>query len=171
MNRPHATGRPWLLGALAVATLATAACSSVSLAARKPRPTVQPGEFGAPACFDSGLVREYRVLDSKNLVVFAPSWGAYHLHLIGSLEDLTSLNPIAFAAHGTRVCGHAGDQLLVGEDSHTGRYFISDVYVLDQPSLDALYRRFGIGKQPVAPDAKPVPTPPVDRELGKVGKK
>lgn len=170
MNGQYTNGR-LRAGALAVAILATAACSTGSGAARQPRPTVEPGEFGQPACFDSGLVREYRVLDSKNLVVFAPNWGAYHVHLIGRLEELDSLNPISFSAHGTRVCGHEGDALLVREDRTTGRYFISDVYVLDQAALDALFRRFGIGKQPVVPDAKPVPTPPVDRELGETPKK
>ena len=131
MNKKRKVSAWSRLGVIAATVVAMAGCSSWGAASRAPRPTVKPGEFGKPACFYQSQVRDYKVLDSRNLVIYALSANAYHVHIIRSLEDLSAMNPIAFSSFGDQVCGHAGDALLMKEDRGTGRYFITDIYGLD----------------------------------------
>ena len=136
-----------------------AACGCVSDTQREipSRPTVTAGEFGTPDCFLRRTLQDFEVLDDRNLIVFAPGKSeAYHVQISPPATELRFATLLAFESRSSRVCGYAGDGLMLG-DSGPGvrRFSITGVYRLDAMALEGLTARFGKGTKAML--ATPIP--------------
>jgi hypothetical protein len=131
--------------AISVCSGGVAACAGNSDSANGARSE----SFGLPACFSKNQVSDFRPLDRSNLVVYAPSRAsAYHVQIIPTSIELQSANTIAFSSRGSRICGYAGDAVLLGEGRAT-RNSITRVTRLDEAGLQALLDGFtGNGTDP-----------------------
>ncbi len=139
--------------------LAAAGCASSDpddLA--KSRPSVRAGEFGTQDCFWNSPSLSHEVLDQRNLVVFASGRrDAYHVQVGLSSTGLRFSSQLGFVSSGSRICGYAGDALLVAGFGDTERLPINGVYRLDDTALAGLRGRFG--RAPPAEKTQPQPGP------------
>jgi hypothetical protein len=94
------------------------------------------------------------VLDRSNLIVYAPTKNnAYHVRISPPSTELRDANALSFGANETRICGYAGDRVLI-EGSRDRSYAVIDVARLSPEGLAALLElRAG------APKPVPVPQP------------
>lgn len=132
---------------------------------------MRAGEFGTPDCFLRRSAADFRVLDERNLVVFAPGRrDAYHVQVSMPLHDLRFANAVAFESRGSRVCGYAGDALLVqGSGGGPDRASVIGVYRLDGPALEGLLARFGAGPAQPKPEPRPGAGADIEQDLGDAG--
>jgi hypothetical protein len=144
-----------------------AGCAAPQTDTRAPRPTVKPGEFGSSACFFARQAQDFRVLDDRNVIVFAPTKSqAYHVQISPSATALRFANRMAFVSRNTQICGYAGDDLLLAEGPGERRYSVTGVYRLDEASLEALRARFGQAPPPAAAEPEPSEGAEIERDLG-----
>ena len=108
------------------------------------RPAVHGGEFGEAACFRRRAAEDFRVLDDRNLIVFAPGRKeAYHVQTGPPGTGLRLASRLAFDSRSSMVCGYAGDSLLVeAPGGGFDRMPITGVYWLDEMALSGLEARF-----------------------------
>lgn len=110
---------------------------------------------GKSACFYRRQVSDFRVLDRTNLIVYAPSKSnAYQVRISPPSTELKFANAIAFSSRSNRICGYAGDRIILGSGSSPREYSVSGVYRLDEVGLQRLLEQHGIGKpgQPLEPE-------------------
>ncbi|MCC5861329.1 MAG: hypothetical protein JJT93_05385 [Gammaproteobacteria bacterium] len=119
-----------------------------------------PGEEGdtaaawqGPDCVQLSRVREYQLLDSRNLLVYAPDRAnAFHIVLAGACPGLRLGAGLRMQGDRGRLCGFPGERLstaLPGLDSRRDRdegCRISSVQALDPAGLQELLIRFGRGE-------------------------
>ena len=94
-------------------------------------------------CILQSSIRDYRVLDDRNLIVSAGSRGTYHVELSRRAYGLRSNWSIGFVAATGRICSGSGE-ILVGDGfgrKETVR--ISSVRKLGPEELDALLVQYG----------------------------
>jgi hypothetical protein len=117
-----------------------AGCTGPDGQARVARPPVPaPSLTGTPGCFYAREVQDFAVLDRSNLVVYAPNdANAYHLRISPPSTALRFADSIAFLPSGGRICGYAGDRLLVGQPASAERLAIIDVARLSRGGLEML---------------------------------
>lgn len=126
-------------------------------AAQAPDPSVT----GTSACFYAREVQDFRVLDRSNVIVYAPNDAhAYHLRISPPSTQLRFAESLAFLPPGGRICGYAGERLIVGHATSAERLAIIDVTRLGAGSLQTL--RGDRGASPAAP--RPQPGPGADIE-------
>jgi hypothetical protein len=95
------------------------------------------------------------VLDPSNLIVYAPSrQTAYHVQISPPASGLRWVDSLAFVGRSSRICGYAGEQLLIPAGRGTERFSIVGVSRLDQAGLDALLTAAG---RPAGAGAEPEP--------------
>lgn len=92
-------------------------------------------------CFTVSRARDFRYLDSRNLVVFAPRRQAYHLELSGACMSLRGQTSIGLRSRSDRMCGFAGDA-VVTDDQPAQRCPVLSVQRLDEDALQALLDGF-----------------------------
>jgi hypothetical protein len=155
-------------GVLIVLAAVVAGCAAAPDAERARRPSVKPGEFGTPGCFLPRTVLDFTVLDDRNLVVFAPGRGdAYHVQVSPPSASLRFAQRLAFRSNDSRLCGYAGDSLLVADaPGYDARLSVTGVYRLDERALAGLQARFGKAPPAAAPAPQPGPGAAIERELG-----
>ena len=67
-------------------------------------------------CFDARRIRRTRVVDNRNVIVWAPNRRSPHLVRVdGFCFGLRPGLPIAIRSSGSRVCGRAGDEVRTVE--------------------------------------------------------
>jgi hypothetical protein len=156
-----------LLASLVTAALAHGGCTSQSGQERPSRPSVKPGEFGAADCFTARLVRDFDALDDRNLIVFGPGKSdAYHVQVSPPSPDLRFTDVLAFESRGAaRICGHAGDDLLVADAGHRERLSVIGVWRLDERALQGLRARFGASRPAPTPAPQPGEGAQIERDL------
>lgn len=128
-------------------TVGTSREDSQRAAAREPA--------GTSACFYRRQVSDFRVLDRSNLIVYAPSKSnAYQVQISPSSTELKFADAIAFSSRRNRICGYAGDRLIIGSGPSPREYSVSGVYRLDEVGLQRLLELHGIGKpgEPLEPE-------------------
>jgi len=108
---------------------------------------------GTAACFYQRTVSNFRALDRSTLIVYAPTRSnAYQVVISPPTTSLRSADAIAFKSRSNRICGYAGERILL-DDAGMGREFaIVSVYRLDATTLDALLAQYGIGKPDMEPE-------------------
>ncbi len=150
--------------------LVLSACTAGQTGRETPsRPTVQAGEFGTADCFLRRTVQDFEVLDDRNLIVFAPGKSeAYHIQVSMPATELRFASVLAFESRSSRICGYAGDSLLIG-DAGPGlrRLPVAGVYRLDEVALEGLQARFGRGAGRAGSQApQPGGGATIERDLG-----
>ena len=108
--------------------------------------------LAANDCFWVDSVHSWRVLDAKNLIIYAPSRRCpYHVELMHTCQGLLFAEHIGFRDTDARVCGWGGDDLII-PDEFPVRCPIKTVTKLAGGSLLALYAHFG--KEPSKREAE-----------------
>jgi hypothetical protein len=95
------------------------------------------------ACFQASQVTGFKTLDQSNLIVYAPSrTSAYHVRIRPPARELKFANVIAFDTGGTRICGRVGEGVLFESGGMGRKYFVTDVYRLDEEARQNLISSF-----------------------------
>ncbi len=148
MNRRRAPAMPAAL-ALWVAVTGLSACTSLPT-----EPEADAAVLQGPACVQLSRVREYQLLDSRNLLVYAPDRAnAFHVVLASPCPALRLGAGLRMQSDRGRLCGFPGERLssaLPGLESRGEREQgcrISSVQALDPASLQELLIRFGRGEE------------------------
>ncbi|MDH5255977.1 MAG: hypothetical protein OEW72_08700 [Gammaproteobacteria bacterium] len=125
-------------------------------------PVPAPSVTGTSACFYAREAQDFRVLDRSNVIVYAPNdANAYHLRISPPSPELRDAESLAFLPAGGRICGYAGERLIIGPSGSAERLAIIDVARLSPGSLQLL-RGESAGGASQAP--RPQPGPGADIE-------
>ena len=152
--------------ALAVCLLAGCSASNDQTAAPKD-PIPPPSVTGTSACFYPRQVQNFVALDRSNLIIFAPNnANAFHVRITPPSTQLEIAEGLAFLPPSGRLCGYAGERLVVGIGPSAERVAVIDVSRLTPDSLAALRGR---GTGATVPEVRPQPGPGADIE-GTTGK-
>ena len=147
------------------AWLAVAGCAAPNGAAA---PEAAPGLAGTPDCFYARDVQDFRVLGRSSVLVFAPDRRrAYRIEIAPPSFDLQNANGIAFAAAGGRICGYAGERLLLDGVGGRSELAVVDVRRLDPAAVDAASPP-GAGTRPL-PEPRPGAGPAVEPDPDDAG--
>ncbi len=117
-------------------------------------------------CFNTMDIRDYRILDRGNLIVYGrPKSRSYHLQVSPPNLDEGGMDMISFKSFTGRVCGFAGDELIIPDNIFTERYSIMSVTELDETAHYNLMVRFGKAEpiQDIEPESDS--SPQITREL------
>ncbi len=123
------------------------------------------------SCFNTMDIRDYRVLDRSNLIVYGrPKSRSYHLKISPPNLDESGLDMISFKSWSGRVCGFAGDELIIPDNIFEQRYSIISVTQLDEAAHYNLMVQYG--KAEPLQEIEPVDSssPEITRELDKENK-
>ena len=118
------------------------------------------------SCFNTMDIRDYRVLDRSNLIVYGrPKSRSYHLKISPPNLDESGLDMISFKSWSGRVCGFAGDELIIPDNIFEQRYSIISVTQLDEAAHYNLMVQYG--KAEPLQEIEPVESasPEITREL------
>ncbi len=94
-------------------------------------------------CILEGTIRDYHVLDDKNLVVTASARRKYHIELTRRAFGLRSSWSLGFRSPTSRICPAFGEVIV---DDNTGRFEairISSIRALSPEEYDELLVHFG----------------------------
>ena len=119
-----------------------------------------------PSCFNTSSINDYEVLDRGNLIVYGrPRKRAYHLQISPRSLDLGGSDMISFRSWTGRVCGYAGDELIIPNDVFQPRYSIVSVEELDETGLYNLMVQFGKAEPLDEIEPEVTGEPEISREL------
>ncbi len=102
--------------------------------------------IGESACFYSGSVNNFRVVDERNVIVYgSPKKQPYLVELATMCPDLRNATTIGFlqSGIGQRVCGYAREFVVVPGLSRSERCRITAVRELDKEKLVELLAAHG----------------------------
>lgn len=138
-----------------VAGCLLAGCSAASNQAPAAKASIPPpSATGTSACFYPRQVQSFRALDRSNLIVYALNGAnAYHVRITppAGLEFAESLT---FLPADARICGYAGERLIIGIGPAAESRAVIAVSRLTPDSLAAL--RASSAGEPL-PVARPQP--------------
>jgi hypothetical protein len=170
MQKHESSGFPVTCLLVTVLALAVAACTPAMRAGEgaraRPPPIPPPAETGSDGCFFVRDVQDFRALDQSNLIVYAPTKAQpYHVRINPPAPELRSADRIAFTSRNSRICGYAGDALIIDSAGSPRRNSVLAVSRLDAAGLQRLLEW---GSPPDASAVTPaVPDdPPVQSDLG-----
>ena len=119
-----------------------------------------------PSCFNTSSINDYEVLDRGNLIVYGrPRKRAYHLQISPPNLDLGGSDMISFRSWTGRICGYAGDELIIPNDIFQPRYSITNVTELDETGLYNLMVQFGKAEPLEEVEPEVTGEPEISREL------
>ena len=119
-----------------------------------------------PSCFNTSSINDYEVLDRGNLIVYGrPRKRAYHLQISPPNLDLGGSDMISFRSLTGRICGYAGDELIIPNDIFQPRYSITTVTELDETGLYNLMVQFGKAEPLEEVEPEVTGEPEISREL------
>ena len=128
-----------------------------------PRYTMMEGS----SCFNSRDIDDYRVLDRSNLIVYGrPSSRAYHIEISPPTSSIRGSDMISFVSWSGRICGFAGDDLVIPNSIYSERYSIISVKQLDETAQYNLLVRFGKAEPIVEVKPEDDSSPEIKRKLG-----
>jgi hypothetical protein len=159
---------PAVLGVVLLAAALTGCAASQEASGDKDqqaaKPVVaRPGENGEPGCFYASQVRDFRAIGRSDLIVFAPNEkNAYQVRIAPPAMGLRFSDAVVFVSRNDRVCGYAGDDLVVDEAGGRQRYSIVEVARLSPGTVERL---LGREAEPPAPEVRPGAGAEVEREL------
>ena len=128
-----------------------------------PRYTMMEGS----SCFNSRDIEDYMVLDRSNLIVYGrPSSRAYHIEISPPATSIRGSDMISFVSWSGRICGFAGDDLLIPNSIYNERHSIISVKRLDGTAQYNLLVRFGKAEPVIEVQPEDDSSPEIKRELG-----
>ena len=128
-----------------------------------PRYTMMEGS----SCFNSRDIEDYMVLDRSNLIVYGrPSSRAYHIEISPPATSIRGSDMISFASWSGRICGFAGDDLLIPNSIYNERHSIISVKRLDETAQYNLLVRFGKAEPVIEVQPEDDSSPEIKRDLG-----
>ena len=128
-----------------------------------PRYTMMEGS----SCFNSRDIEDYMVLDRSNLIVYGrPSSRAYHIEISPPATSIRGSDMISFVSWSGRICGFAGDDLLIPNSIYNERHSIISVKRLDETAQNNLLVRFGKAEPVIEVQPEDDSSPEIKRELG-----
>ena len=128
-----------------------------------PRYTMMEGS----SCFNSRDIEDYMVLDRSNLIVYGrPSSRAYHIEISPPATSIRGSDMISFVSWSGRICGFAGDDLLIPNSIYNERHSIISVKRLDETAQYNLLVRFGKAEPVIEAQPEDDSSPEIKRELG-----
>lgn len=155
MNATLRRSVPLLLVAL---VLGCAATDSQAPEQSRQKPASVPALSGTSACFYPREVQNFRVIDRSTVVVFAPNENnAFVLRVSPPSVELRGAEALAFQPERGRICGYAGERLLVSPGRSAERLAIIDVRQLAPDAVEALQSATKDGAGPAAPRPQPGP--------------
>jgi hypothetical protein len=92
-------------------------------------------------CFFVSQARDFRNLDDRNLIVFAPRNQPFHVELASGCFGLRGSSIIALRSRTDRMCGFGGDAVVV-DGALPERCPVLGVTRLDEDGLRLLLERF-----------------------------
>ena len=127
-----------------------------------PRYTMMEGS----SCFNSRDIEDYMVLDRSNLIVYGrPSSRAYHIEISPPATSIRGSDMISFVSWSGRICGFAGDDLLIPNSIYNERHSIISVKRLDETTQYNLLVRFGKAEPIIEVQPEDDSSPEIKREL------
>ena len=127
-----------------------------------PRYTMMEGS----SCFNSRDIEDYMVLDRSNLIVYGrPSSRAYHIEISPPATSIRGSDMISFASWSGRICGFAGDDLLIPNSIYNERHSIISVKRLDETAQYNLLVRFGKAEPVIEVQPEDDSSPEIKRDL------
>jgi len=127
-----------------------------------PRYTMMEGS----SCFNSRDIEDYMVLDRSNLIIYGrPSSRAYHIEISPPATSITGSDMISFASWSGRICGFAGDDLLIPNSIYNERHSIISVKRLDETAQYNLLVRFGKAEPVIEAQPEDDSSPEIKRDL------
>lgn len=102
---------------------------------------------GTAACFYPRQVQSFRVLDRSHLIVYALNGSDAHLVRINPPADLELAESLTFLPPAARICGYAGERLIIGTGLAAESRAVVDVARMAPDSLAAL--RAGGSEEPL----------------------
>ena len=128
-----------------------------------PRYSVMEGS----SCFNSRDIEDYMVLDRSNLIVYSrPSSRAYHIEISPPASSIRGSDMISFSSWSGRICGFAGDDLVIPNSLYNERHSIISVKRLDETAQYNLLIRFGKAEPVIEVQPEDDSSPEIKRELG-----
>jgi hypothetical protein len=94
-------------------------------------------------CILQSSIRDYQVLDDKNLIVTAGSRGTYHVELSRRAYGLRSNWSIGFVSPTGRICSGSGEILVDDGFGRKETVRLSSVKKLAPEEIDALLVQYG----------------------------
>jgi hypothetical protein len=131
-----------LSGALATAVVALVLGSSPASAAE-----THATKKDDNSCIFAGTINDWRGLDSRNLVIWAPNGHvAYHVTLGFALTDLKSTETLGVVdGNGDgRLCGYGMDQLVITSGPYPEKSTITGMTKLDDAALAELGDKYKV---------------------------
>ena len=123
------------------------------------------------SCFNTMDIRDYRVLDRGNLIVYGrPKSRSYHLKISPPNLDENGLDMISFKSWSGRVCGFAGDELIIPDNIFQQSYSIISVSQLDEAGHYNLMVQYGKAEPLQEIEPEDSSSPEITRELDKKNK-
>jgi len=128
------------LAVLAVVPIVVMGCASQpdALSGVAERTTTSAGGD----CFTVSLARDFRYLDDQNLIVYAAGRDPYHVELAGTCFGLRGEHVIALRSRTDRMCGFAGDAVIVDAGAFVDRCPVLSVRRLDEDQHRILLAEF-----------------------------
>ena len=118
------------------------------------------------SCFNSRDIDDYRVLNRSNLIVYGrPSTKAYHIEISPPATSISGSDMISFVSWSGRICGFAGDDLLIPNSIYNERHSIISVKRLDETAQYNLLVRFGKAEPVIEVQPEDDSSPEIKREL------
>ena len=127
-----------------------------------PRYTVMEGS----SCFNQRDISDYMVLDRGNLIVYGrPRSRSYHIQISPPASFIRGSDSIGFKSFSGRICGFAGDQLIIPNSVFQESYSIITVKQLNETAHYNLLVRFGKAEPVEQVEPENDASPEIQREL------
>ena len=127
-----------------------------------PRYTVMEGS----SCFNQRDISEYTVLDRGNLIVYGrPRSRSYHIQISPPTSSIRGSDSIGFKSLSGRICGFAGDKLIIPNSIFQESYSIITVKQLNETAHNNLLVRFGKAAPIEQVEPEKDASPEIQREL------
>ena len=128
----------------------------LSCAGADQRPLDEPADAVARGsdCISQGTIRDYRVLDDRNLIVSTGPRQRYHVQLANPVFGLRSTMKIGFEVKSGQICP-GFDYVIVDTGFRPEGYRIYSIDRLSPEEYDAVLVRYGAKE----PDPEQVPAP------------
>ena len=127
-----------------------------------PRYTAMEGS----SCFNQRDISDYKVLDRGNLIVYGrPISRAYHIQISPPASSIRGSDTISFRSMSGRICGFAGDELIIPNSMFQESYSIITVKQLNETAHYNLLVRFGKAEPIEQVEPENEASPEIQREL------